>query len=162
LLDGSDNLVELAFGEGAIRLSRPNQTFWFRLLDGEFPDYDAVVPNESKHSALFRRIDLGATLKRVSILVQDRARAVRFSFEENQLDIQLNNVDRGEIAESIPMELEGDNVTVGFNIRYLQDILGVVNNDTVTLNFAHPLAPCLIKSPENEDSLFVVMPMRLD
>jgi len=162
LLDTSDESVELSFGEAAIRLSRPNQTFWFRLLDGEFPDYDAVVPNESKHTAQFRRVDLGSTLKRVGILVQDRARAVRFSFEENQLEIQLNNVDRGEVLESIPMELEGETVTVGFNIRYLQDILGVVDGDTVSLNFAHPLAPCLIKSTEHSNSLFVVMPMRLD
>ena len=94
--------------------------------------------------------------------MQDRARAVRFSFEENQLEIQLNNVDRGEVLESIPMELEGENVTVGFNIRYLQDVLGVVDGDTVSLNFAHPLAPCLIKSTEHSNSLFVVMPMRLD
>jgi DNA polymerase-3 subunit beta len=162
LLEGDAEQVELSFGEGALRLQRPGQTFWFRLLDGEFPDYQAVVPGEGKHVAMIGREELGATLKRVSILVQDRARAVKFAFRENELEIQVHNVDRGEIVESLPIELEGEPITAGFNVRYLQDILGVVSGSTVRLEMAHPLAPCLVRDPDNEEAFFVVMPMRLD
>ncbi len=162
LLDGVDEPVELSFGEGAVRLSRPNQTFWFRLLDGEFPDYQAVVPTECKHRALLRKSDLTGTLKRVSILVQERARAVRFSFSEEELEIQVHNVDRGDVKESLPIELTGDAITVGFNVRYLQDILSVIRGDRVQLEMAHPLGPCLIRDPDEEGAFFVVMPMRLD
>ncbi len=162
LLESDDDTVELAFGDGAIRLTRPGQIFWFRLLDGEFPDYQAVVPTENKHRAMLRRDDLASTLKRVAILVQDRARAVRFAFTETDLEIEVHNVDRGEVKESVPIELEGGDIQVGFNVRYLQEILGVITGDRVVLELAHPLAPCLIRDPDDATSFFVVMPMRLD
>ncbi len=162
LLDGVDEPIDVSFGEGAVRLTRPGQTFWFRLLDGEFPDYKAVVPSEGKHRAIIATRDLGSTLKRVAILVQERARAVRFSFADGELEIQVHNVDRGEVKESLPVELEGDAITVGFNVRYLQDILSVITGDRIQLEMAHPLGPCLIRDPDVEESFFVVMPMRLD
>lgn len=162
LIEGEDEKVQLEFGEGAIRLSRPGQTFWFRLLDGEFPDYEAVVPKEAKHVVMIGREELGSALKRVAIVVQDRARAVRFSFRESELEIQVNNADRGEITETLPMELEGEPITAGFNVRYLQDILAVLPGSAVRLEMAHPLAPCLVRDPDRTDAFFVVMPMRLD
>lgn len=161
LLEGEDT-VELSFGEGAVRLSRPQQTFWFRLLDGEFPDYKAVVPKKGKHRARIRKTDLAATLKRVAILVQDRARAVRFAFRESELDIQVHNVDRGEVDEKLPVELDGEPITVGFNIRYLQDILSVIEGESLVLEMDHPLGPCLVRDPDQPRAFFVVMPMRLD
>jgi DNA polymerase-3 subunit beta len=162
LLEGDEETVEVAFGDGAIRLSRPNQIFWFRLLEGEFPDYAAVVPTENKHRAVVRRDDLASTLKRVGILVQERQRAVRFAFTETDLEIEMSSTERGEVHETVPIELEGDDVSVGFNARYLQDILGVLRGDKVVLELAHPLAPCLVRDPDDEAAFFVVMPMRLD
>jgi DNA polymerase-3 subunit beta len=162
LLESDADEVELSFGEGAIRLSRPGQMFWFRLLEGEFPDYHAVVPVENKHRATLRRDELASTLKRVGILVQDRAKAVRFSFGETDLEIEVQNSDRGEVRETVPLELVGGEVAVGFNAKYLQDILAVMNGDRVTLELAHPLAPCLLHDPDDESAFFVVMPMRLD
>jgi DNA polymerase-3 subunit beta len=145
--------------------------FWFRMIDGEFPDYHAVVPTENKHRATLRREDLSAALKRVGILVQDRARAVKFAFGENELEIEVHNVYRGEVREVVPIELEGDAIQVGFNARYLGDVLSVLEGDRITLELAHPLAPCLVRDPDAGssegpnagcDSFFVVMPMRLD
>lgn len=162
LLEGVEGEVTLDFGEGALQLSLPSETFWFRLLDGEFPDYKAVVPSEHKHVAVLRRTELAATLKRVGILVPDRARPVRFVFGESELEVDVQNVDRGEVRESLPLELEGGTVTVGFNARYLVDILSVMRGDRVVLQLAHPLAPCLVRDPEADDAFFVVMPMRLD
>ncbi len=163
LLEGHDEVVEIAFGDGAIKLTRPGQTFWFRLLDGEFPDYEKVVPAAGgKHKALIGREELLSTLKRVSILVAERAKAVRFSLRDGELEIQVNNADRGEITETVPVELEGDPVVCGFNVKYLQDILGVMSGSQVKLELAHPLAPCLVTDPERSDAFFVIMPMRLD
>ena len=154
--------VELAFGDGTVRLTLPGQSFWFRLLDGEFPDYEAVVPTDNKVFAMLQRDALLSALRRVSILVADRAKAVRFAFGEEELEIQVHNVDRGEVRETVPMELTGDELEVGFNARYLQEILGVMKGEHVVLELAHPLAPCLVKDPDDSDCFFVVMPMRLD
>ena len=162
LLEGDDEAVEIGFGEGAIRLTRPDETFWFRLLDGEFPDYNAVVPKEHKHRALIRREALASTLKRVSILVLDRARAVRFAFGESDLEIDVQNVDRGDVRETVPIELEGEPVDVGFNVRYLAEVLSVMTGEFVALELAHHLAPCLVRDPDDKGAFFVIMPMRLD
>jgi DNA polymerase-3 subunit beta len=162
LLEGDTELVELGIGDGAIRLVRPDQTFWFRMIDGEFPDYHAVVPTESKHKVVVRREELAAALKRVSILVQDRARAVRFSFGATELEIEVHNVDRGEVHEAVPIELDGEPAQIGFNARYLADVLGVIAGERVVMELAHPLAPCLVRDPDASDAFFVVMPMRLD
>lgn len=162
LLEGEETPVTVGFGDGAIRLSRPEQTFWFRMLDGEFPDYHAVVPTENKHRAMIRCEDLSAALKRVGILVQDRARAVRFAFGETELEIEVHNVDRGEVREVVPIELDGGPIQVGFNARYLGDVLSVLRGERVVLELAHPLAPCLVRDPDADSAFFVVMPMRLD
>jgi DNA polymerase-3 subunit beta len=162
LLGGGTGTVSLDFGEGALQLRRPGQAFWFRLLDGEFPDYKAVIPTENKHRAIVRRQDMGSTLKRVNILVPERGRPVKFNFDEEELEVQVENLDRGEVRETLPVELEGEAITVGFNARYLQEILGVLEGDRVTLELAHPLAPCLVRDEEDDSAFFVVMPMRLD
>ena len=162
LLGSSTEPVELSFGDGAVRLSLPGQSFWFRLLDGDFPEYEAVVPSDNKVFAMVHRDRLLAALRRVGILVSDRAKAVRFAFEADELEIQVQNVDRGEVKEAVPIELDGDPITVGFNAKYLAEILGVIAGDQVRLSLAHPLAPCLVEDPDVDTSFFVVMPMRLD
>jgi DNA polymerase III subunit beta len=162
LLDSGDSKVEVAFGEGAIRVTRENQIFWFRLLDGEFPDYEAVVPTDHRHRAMLRKSELVATLRRVGILVSDRARAVKFDFGDNVLRIQVHHVDRGEVKEEVTVELEGEPISVGFNVRYLLDILSVLESEHVVLELAHPLAPCMVKGTDDSSAFFVVMPMRLD
>jgi len=161
LLD-ADEQVELSFGEGAVMIRRLGQTFWFRLLDGEFPDYQAVVPTEGRHRAILRRSDLSATLRRVGVLVQDRARPVRFAFRDGEIEVQVQNAERGEVKEVLPCEFEGEPIVVGFNTRYLQDILNVTGGDRVQLDMAHPLGPCLVRDPDEARSFFVVMPMRID
>jgi DNA polymerase-3 subunit beta len=162
LLEGDEEQVEISFGDGSIRLSRPGQMFWFRLLDGEFPDYTAVVPKDHKMEVRIRRDDFGATLRRVMILVADRARAVRFAFIDGELEIEVHNVERGEVKESLPIEMDGDGITVGFNARFVQEVLGVLRGEYVVLEHSNPLAPCLVRDPDDADCFFVVMPMRLD
>ena len=162
LLESGDQEIELSFGEGAIRIAKPGQTFWFRLLDGEFPEYRSVLPRETKHRITMRRGDLISALKRVSILVQERTRAVRFAFGEGEVEVKVHNVDRGEVTETVPVELEGEALTVGFNVRYVLDVLGALHGDRVQFEMAHALGQCLIRDPELDDAFFVVMPMRLD
>lgn len=161
LLDG-DGKVDLEFGDGAIRLVRPGQTFWFRLLDGEFPDVNAVVPKDSKHRVVIRRDELADTLKRVHVLVQERPRPVRFAFDASAVSVRVHNVDRGEVNETLPCELDGDAITIGFNSRYLQDVLAVMNGDNVLFEMGHALGPCRLSDPGDPSAWYIVMPMRLD
>jgi DNA polymerase-3 subunit beta len=161
-LESIANDVELAFGENAIRVSWPDALFWFRLLDGEFPDYESVLPGAPKHRIVANTADLAAALRRVLIVVADRTRAVRFAFDEERCAIDVHNLDRGEVNEEVSTSVEGGAVTVGFNPRYLADVLGVLSGERVQLELAHLLAPCLVRDPDDGRAFFVVMPMRLD
>lgn len=161
LLDGGET-VTVEFGDAAIRLVRPGQTFWFRLLDGEFPDIYAVVPKEGRHKVLIHRATLMDTLKRVHVLIQERPRPVRFAFTESEVSVQVHNVDRGEVNESLPAELEGEAITIGFNSKYLADVLNVLRGERVLLEMGHALGPCRVSDPDDPRAFFVIMPMRLD
>lgn len=161
LLDGVDSQVELAFGDGAIRLSRGGETFWFRMLDGDFPAWEQL-PRGGKQNAIISKDELLATLRRVGILVQDKVRAVKFAFSDEELQIQVHNVDRGEVKEALPIEFEGESITIGFNVKYLSEMVGALRGDRVKLSMAHPLGPCEVSDPESGDAFFIIMPMRLD
>jgi DNA polymerase-3 subunit beta len=154
--------VALTFGDGAFQLELGTEVFWFRMIEAEFPDYQAVVPSSHKHRATLRKADLVSTLRRVNVLASDRARPVRFRFDEAELEVHTRNVDRGELRETLPIELEGPGITVGFNPRYLLDVLEVVTGEHLVLELAHPLAPCLLRNPDAPQAFFVIMPMRLD
>lgn len=162
LLSSRSEPVQLAFGQGAIRLTRGAQVFWFRMLDGEFPDYRAVVPAKPRETALIRRDEFTSTLKRVGILVSDRVRPVRFAFTEGQVEIQVSTRDRGNVQEVLAIDYEGPATEIGFNVRYLGDAVGILEGEHVRLQFDNALAPCLVTDPEHDAAFFVVMPMRLD
>lgn len=162
LLDLDDQPVVWSFSDSAVQVRLGEQTLWFRLLEGEFPDYRAVIPTSHKTRATVRRDLFGSALKRVGILASDKTRSVRFTFSEEGLEMRVQNVDRGEAREVLQTELEGGSVELGFNVRYFQDILGVLRDELVVIDLGDPLSPCLVHGAEDSEAEFVIMPMRLD
>lgn len=133
-----------------------------RLVDGEFPDYRQVLPAGYK-----RRVELGRdsfleALRRVAIVATDRNHTVRFTFEPDRLTLSAENVDLGDAREEMSIELEGDRLSTGFNIKYFQDLLAATNGDRLVLEMGEVLDPCIVRLPGRDDCLFIVMPMRLD
>ncbi|MBN2799676.1 MAG: DNA polymerase III subunit beta [Deltaproteobacteria bacterium] len=166
LLSGSGDQVVLDFGEGAIRIVHEDQTFWFRMLDGVFPDYHVVVPKAGGYLVRVRKDEFSSTLKRVSILVQDRVRPVRFAFEDGELEIGIDSRDKGEVRERIAVDYSGTPMKVGFNVRYLQEVVSVLSEEYLQFELSTPLAPCMLRAAGDQGgddrAFFVVMPMRLD
>jgi len=161
LLDSSAESVTLSFGENAVQVARSEQRLWFRLLDGEFPDYKAVLPQSCNHVATIPRDVLASALRRVGVLAHERSRPVRFSFADGELTLDIRSSDRGEVTERLPIELEGTPIDVGFNIRYVQEILAAIPTDAVRIELSEALGPARIVGVDDNDAFFVVMPMRL-
>ena len=145
-----------------MQLRREGESLWFRLIDGDFPDYKAVIPRNHKHRITFRRADLASTLRRATILAADRTRPVRVKVREGEVEIYVVQVDRGQVLETLPAEVDGPDFTVGFNPKYLLDALSVMSGDRAVLEMPNPQAAALLRDPDSEDSFFIVMPMRLD
>ena len=162
LVDDDSRSWDVAFGDREATFRTNDLTLTVRLVDGEFPDYRRVLPASHSRQVLLSREVFSNALKRVAIVASDRNHSVRFSFENNKLVLMADNVDLGEAREEIPVEMEGEPVATGFNVKYFQDILGATRGDRMTLLLGDALDPCIVRMPDCDDNLFVVMPMRLD
>lgn len=132
-----------------------------RLVEGKFPDYKKVVPEDVSKNVGANRDLLLHTLKRVSILSSERARGVRFALGDGTLEISANNPDMGEASEEIPVAYEGPKLEVGFNARYLIDVLQVLpEGSEVTLGLGDELSPGVLSGGDSSYT-YVVMPLRI-
>jgi len=158
LLADVEDEVEVAFARNDISVALGEHQFWFRLLDGQFPDYKAMVPSSTRTAVRAAKRDLLATLKRV-LLLSGKQQATAFAFGEAELEVQF---DRGsELTESVPVEVDGDQLTVGFDATYLRDAAARVLADQVEVAMTEPLSPAMVRDPDDEGVRFVIMPMRL-
>jgi DNA polymerase-3 subunit beta len=162
LIEKDDDVWQVGFGDRAAVFTGPGLSFQSRLMDGDFPDYRQVVPAAFRRRLEVERDAFSSALRRTSIMASDRNRSVRFSFEPERLVVSAQNLDAGDAREEIPAELSGEPIQTGFNVAYFQDVLGATRSDRVRLELSEPLDPCILRLPERDDCLFVVMPMRLD
>ena len=162
LADIDERGWEISFGERSATFASEGLTLMVRLVDGEFPDYRQVVPQGFKRHVNLPRDAFAGALKRVGIMASDRNHSVRFAFEEDRVVLTAQNVDAGDVREEVAAELEGEPLFTGFNVKYFQDILGATSGDRLRLELGDALDPCLVRIPDRDDAMFVVMPMRLD
>ena len=132
-----------------------------RLMEGNYPNYQQVIPKVSSKKITVNRDDLEGALRRVSVLSQNKSYAVKLTFSKKAITLFSSHPDMGEAQEQIPAGFNGEEFSAGFNARYLLDVLGVMDSETLALNMEAPLSPCLIR--ESDNSLFqaVVMPVKV-
>ncbi len=134
-----------------------------RTLAGQFPNYEMVLPKNNDKSAAFDTNTLNQAMRRVALMADDRSRAVRLHFLNNNLEISSQTAEEGEATESLETQYAGDSVEIGFNAQYLQDFLNVVGDDSVAFEFKDGNSQALLKPVAESvyDYKYVVMPMRL-
>lgn len=140
---------------------RGNVTLVARLIDGEFPDYKPVIPKGPSKIMVVDREALMGALKRVSLLVNDRSRGVRFLVNTGVLELSTSNPDLGEAKEELGVDYTGEKISVGFNARYFLDVLNVVEDEKVVIELNGEVGPCVIRSEYDRGFLTVIMPMRI-
>lgn len=162
LVDEEDaDEVELGF-EGNSGLARKGDvTLFMRLIEGEFPNYQQVIPKKSDHVLTLATEPLVRALRRVALLSVERSRAIKFEVAERSLTISSSNPDVGEAQEEIDVDYDGPALGIGFNARYLLDALGSLAAKEVHLGLRDSNSPAEIRPTDDAESLAVVMPMRL-
>ncbi|MBH98880.1 MAG: DNA polymerase III subunit beta [Rhodospirillaceae bacterium] len=159
---GSDGDIELALGSNHLRAQLPGIRFTSKLVDGRFPEYGKVIPSEVINAVKADKTLLRQALQRAAILSNEKYRGVRLELEGNTLRIQANNPEQEEAEEALEVGYDGAQMEIGFNVTYLLDALGAVDEDQVELGLGNDAnTSCLIKGPTTENTRFVVMPMRL-
>lgn len=154
----------LGFVENAAIFGRPGVVLAMRLIEGLFPDYKQVIPKQGTTYVKVGREALQATLRRVSLLSSEKAHAVKLELEGAVMRVLSQNPDLGEAREELPVEYNGSPLKIGFNARYLTDVLAVLKSDDVLIEMENDLSPGVLKGADAEkDGGFtaVVMPMRI-
>lgn len=162
LLDEDDvEEVEIGF-EGNSGLARKGGvTLVMRLIEGEFPNYQQVIPSDVAVRLVVPTDRLVQALRRVVLLSSERSRAVKLELSEGQLLVSSNNPDLGDASDELDVEYSGETLAVGFNARYLLDALGALHAKEVRLGLQNDLSPAQVTPTNDDDTLAVVMPMRL-
>jgi DNA polymerase-3 subunit beta len=132
-----------------------------RLVEGSYPDYQKVVPSDTPRVVVADRDALLQTLRRVAILSTERSRGVRLLLREGAVQVTANNPDMGEATEELPVDYSGEEFAVGYNAKYLLDVLTVLpEGGTVELGLGDELSPGVVRC-NDPGYCYVVMPMRI-
>ena len=158
---GNGEDLELAIGSNHIRARLDGIQFTSKLIDGRFPDYERVIPSPKDNRLRADREALRHALQRASILANEKYRGIRLELAEQSLKIQANNPEQEEAEDELEVEYGGESLEIGFNVTYLLDALAAVNGDEVEIGFVDSNSSCLIHAPGEQQSRYVVMPMRL-
>jgi DNA polymerase-3 subunit beta len=159
--EGDAKSVELGFKDNHAVVRRGSTVLGMRLVDGQFPDYKQVIPKLADKIVRIARQDLVDSLKRVSVLAQDRMQPVKLMLTKDQLVVSCTNPDAGEISDDVPVEYAGQGLEVAFNARYLIEALMSLDDKNVLLKLIDNLSPGLLVGVDEPRHLCVVMPMRL-
>lgn len=160
LLEEEDGRVEIGFKENRAILKSGNVVVVVRLIEGEFPDYKPVIPAKNETPVSINRGEFIKSLRRISILSDEKTKGVRFDFSDKNLTLSTTNPGLGEAKEEIGIDYSGKDVTIGFNARYVLDFLNVMAEEDVTMYVTDELSAALINDGDRDDFTGVVMPMR--
>jgi DNA polymerase III subunit beta len=162
MLESGEGPLQLTVHGGLVYVKRGPVEISMRLLEGEFPDYRQVIPADSPWRVSVAASALLGALRRVSLVSSERTCGVRLQIDGTKLEVSSINPDVGEATEEVEIEYDGPALTVGFNARYLLDVLQVLPADSrVDLSLNDEVSPAVLRSEAEPDYSCVVMPMRL-
>ena len=162
LVDEEDaDEIELGF-EGSSGLVRKGSvTLVMRLIEGEFPNYQQVIPKQSDHHLTLSVEPLMRALRRVALLSAEHSRAVKLELSDGKLQLSSRTPDLGDAQEELDVDYAGPSVSIGFNARYLLDCLAALGGKEIRLGLRDGGSPVEVRPTDDPDSVAVVMPMRL-
>ena len=161
--DESDTPVQIAMSDRLVSFQVDSITVASRLIEGEFPNYEKVIPDEEqldKHVTV-RTGELENALHRALIVAREDANRVIFRTTENGLQITADSPDVGHVQEDVPATLEGESIETAFNASYVLDMLDAVTSEEVRLALSRPLEPGVIRPADRDDYVYVIMPMQI-
>jgi DNA polymerase-3 subunit beta len=158
-----DGDISLGADENHVYFQVGSRLLISRLLSGQFPNYEMVMPKNNDRSASFDATSLNQAIRRVALMADDRSHAIRFHLSKEQLLITSQNAEEGEARETLETDFSGDDTDIGFNAQYLQDFLNVVGTEKVAFEFKDGNSQAQLKPVAEDDReyKYIVMPMRL-
>src|SRR5205823_10931950 len=158
---GAGEEVQLGITEKQFVLQMPNFVMTARLIEGQFPNYEAVIPKNHPGKLVLSRAAITAALRRVSVMAEERNKPVKLALSPASLKVSASSQELGEAEEILDVEYAGEEMMIGFNSRYLLEAMAALEKDQVVLEIKDAQSPGVIKSVEGEGYCCVIMPMRI-
>lgn len=152
---------ELHLAPNFLGIETGETRFRSKLIDGRFPDYERVIPEEGDKVLEGNRNEIKSALARTAILSNEKFRGIRMLVRDNQLLLQTQNPEHEEAEEIVDVNYIGQELEIGFNVNYLMEALNVLKGETFRMTMSSSDRSGVITDPEDQSSLYVVMPMRL-
>lgn len=161
IIDSIEGFIEMAF-EGSQLIIKNNSTvLMVRLIEGKYPNYQQLIPQKvMKTASIDREIFLGS-IRRVSLLSNHKSKGVTISLSNGKMEITSNNPELGDAKEEIDVEYSGEDMKIGFNAKYILDILNSFDDQNLDLELDGQLSPGLIRPENDKQYTCVIMPMRI-
>ena len=161
LLDSTEDTFEMAI-EGSQLIVRRDQTvLMIRLIEGKYPNYKQLIPQNLSENALINRDLLLSSLRRVSLLSNQKSKGVTLSLSNGLMQISSNNPELGDAKEELEIDYTGKELKIGFNAKYILDVLGSMEEEDIRLELKDQLSPGLLRPQSDSDYTCVIMPMRI-
>jgi DNA polymerase-3 subunit beta len=159
---GDQNPISLAISEKNIFLKFANYSISSVLIEGQFPNYQRVIPEEQKNRLIVKRTELIDSLKRISILVEQKSRRSFLNLKNGEIVVSTEEGEIGAATEEVDCAYEGPEVTMALNYRYLEDPLKVMDTEDVEISFSEPTKAMTLNAVPKKDYFHIVMPMQID
>jgi len=161
LLDEVDGSIDISLSSTKIRFGLGTAILTSKLIDGTFPDYNRVIPTANDKLLKIDPKSFMEGVDRVATIASEKTRAVKMALDRDKITLSVTSPENGTAAEDVPGDYAAPGFEIGFNARYLLDILGQIDGDLVEVHLADAAAPTLIRENDKAPALYVLMPMRV-
>jgi DNA polymerase III subunit beta len=156
----SNNDVTLAFSKAKVKASCNNSNIISKLVDGQFPDYNRIIPQNNDRTVKVARKVIFDAMDRVATVATDKNKSIKLTLESGKISLQIKTNDNSFADEEIEVNYEGDTIEAGFNSKYFLEIIGQINQENLEIDFKDGFSPALIRTKDTE-SIYVIMPVRV-
>lgn len=161
ILENSEGNFKMAVEGAQLIVTRGSTTLMIRLIEGKYPNYKQLIPQNLNEHVKINREDFLSSLKRVSLLSNQKSKGVTLSVKDGKLEITSNNPELGDAKEELLVDYKGKGIKIGFNAKYIIDVLNSINEEEVDLDLKDQLSPGIVRPKSDQSYTCVIMPMRI-
>ena len=161
LIDGVDGDVSVAVSESKIRFTTGTVVLTSKLIDGTFPDYERVIPRTNTKELVLDNKVFASAVDRVATISAEKSRSVKLTLADSNLSLSVNNPESGQAHEDLPVNYDDEALEIGFNAKYLLDVAGQIEGQDATFMLESSSSPALVTDSDDDQALFVLMPLRV-
>ena len=161
LIESSTDDIFLAVEGSQFILKAGTCVLMIRLIEGKYPNYNQFIPQKFTHHIVVKRDAILSSLKKVSLLANQKSKAIMMNFSHNRLEITSNSPELGDAKDELDINYDGPDLKIGFNARYVEDVLKNIDQEEVEFELNDQLSPGVLKAHKKADYINVVMPMRI-